>query len=295
MLDLNGYQDSNMDVRVFVGSRSTAQRYVWTKPKGAKEVFIFLTGSGGGGGSGFSGASGTTRGGGSGGAPGAITTLTVPAFLIPDNLFLKLAGGAAAAQSDASFPSRILMTDNNDLTNVLIGSGNGAAGSTGTASGGGAAAVGANASTIANGTFLGLGNFKSLSGNVSGAGGAHTGAAGETISALNACLLSGGAGGGGVGADDVNWAGGSVTGVPDIIDTVIGGAAAGGVGNHGIYIRKPFCAVGGAGGGTAGASGTGGNGGDGSYGCGGGGGGAGVTGGTGGRGGPSIAFIISFF
>lgn len=133
-------------------------------------------------------------------------------------------------------------------------------------------------------------------------GGAHTGAAGGSVTAWAVIPLSPGAPGGG--STGVDFIGGNIN-TTAILDmgsqgyyiaagggVAAGGATGGGNGSNGVNRITPFFCSGGAGGGTFDA-GQGGHGGAGGYGCGGGGGGAGVTGGRGGNGGSGVVIITT--
>ena len=96
------------DATWFYGNSVTtgASWLSWTKKKTANMVHILLIGSGGNGGLGVAGANSTAAGGG-GGASGGQTSVLIPAYMIPDVLFLSLAYGGSAVASYVSFDRSI--------------------------------------------------------------------------------------------------------------------------------------------------------------------------------------------
>jgi hypothetical protein len=304
-------------VQVFTATHNGTA--VWTTWNKLPCSFVSLTmiGGGGGGGGGFTAAAGSARGGGGGGGSSGILRAVWPSWMLPDTLLLAVggggAGGAAGAAGGAGGDSRLAMFNTTTAINhfaVCAGATNGSGG-TGTGGGAGGSGGGAAAGNTAMGLNWAI--FTASSGQTGGAGGAQTGAVGNApngnVGLQPQAPLSGGAGGGGVGTANTDFAGGPITGA-GLFPTLSGGAAAAGKGPDGyIYqlnqsllaIRElqPYAAVfggvcyGGAGGGTAGASGTAGAGGrGGGWGTGGGGGGGGVTGGAGGKGGDGLVIIV---
>lgn len=259
-------------------------------------VHIFLCGSGGGGGGGMTGASLTARGGGGGGGSSSFYRTSIPAFLLPDILYIQVGlgglGGAATFAGGAGVNSFVTVAPDSAAANIVAVANNvlNGGGGAGTAAVGGAAGIISTNAGITQGSLMALGNFIISFGRAGNAGGAQTGANGGGVTALFNGISSGGAGGGGTNTADTNFSGGGVTGA-GIIPSVPAGTSAAGAGNPGIYLKKPFCMTGGTGGGTAGASGTAGRGGNGAPGSGGGGGGGGVTGGAGGNGGNGLVII----
>lgn len=302
MLDTIGFLDNNLEVRFFYCSnnQSSVHQQIWTKPRGAKLIYIFLLGGGGGGGGGFTGIAGTARGGGGGGGSGSVVSGTFLACTLPDTLSVVVASGAIGgavntAGSNGTQSIVFIYSDPTALTaHRLLTSNAGQGGGAGTAAAAGSAGVAGGATSIVNMPFGILGNFVATAGVAGAAGGVQTGAVGGSVTALSSQIVTGGAGGGGVGTANTNNAGGNITG-SGVIPTITGGIAASGAGSPGCFIRKPFCACGGSGGGTAGASGVAGAGGNAMFGSGGGGGGGGVTAGIGGKGGDGIAIIITVF
>lgn len=274
----------------------------WRKPRGAKLIYIFTLGPGAGGGGGCTGAAATARGGGGGGGAGGFAQLMLPAYAIPDQLFVSVgvggAGGAAGAAGSAGGNS-IVSTQPTSMTgtNVLASHGSVAAGGgAGTAAAAGTAGAGATA--IGRYPWNAMGQFSASAGVAGSAGGAQTGAVGANLT--NSLIVCGGLGGGGVGTANTDFAGGQFLTAGGIVPTLPGGTAGGGAGRDGFEVRPSgmyapigFVALPGTGGGTAGAAGTGGKGGLGGLGCGGGGGGGGVTGGAGGRGGDGLVIIMA--
>jgi len=88
-------------VSVFPGFANANTQWVpWEKPAGIAMVRIVCIGGGAGGGSGFPSATTNARGGGGGGGSGGITTVEIPAPLLPDILYVSAGiGGNGAASS----------------------------------------------------------------------------------------------------------------------------------------------------------------------------------------------------
>lgn len=278
----------------------------YTVPSSASLLFIICMGPGGKGGNGFTGAAGTARGGGGGGGSGAISRLLIPAKFLPKTIWIRpgLAPHNASATAQASAITTYPGSSGGGLSakGLILQANAGGNGGNGTVGAGGTAGAAGTATAAATATFQNLGMVTWQAGQAGAAGGAHTGAAGTAVvwGGTTVLPISGGAGGGGTPVANTDFAGGAVTGTTIVTEeplmpTIVGGLAAAGRGNNGMFFDydnvRGFRATGGSGGGTAGAAGTGGRGGDAAYGCGGGGGGAGVTGGVGGAGGPGLIYL----
>ncbi len=270
----------------------------WEKPAGATFIQIMCIGGGGAGGSGFSSATTNARGGGGGGGSGSFTSVMVPAFRLPDILYV-FAGSGAPRALDAGggngVGSFVAIAQSSAAAYSVCNASGGGGGGRGTAAAAGTAGTAGGASTLASTLQLG-GVFTALAGQAGAAGGAHTGATGGTITyPTTGLFISGGGGGGGgntFGGGPVN-APASQTGILRLSPTIDNGLGAdpptgGGNGTN----RWPLISSGGAGGG-AGLNGPGGPGGDGGFGSGGGGGGAGNGSNTGGAGGPGVVVICA--
>lgn len=301
------------DVQIFVGNSQTAGAswQTWEKPKGKSMVNIQLFGKGGNGGLGVVGANSTAAGGGGGGCGGE-TSITMPLALLPDQLFLSLAGlsQTTTLASYITVGVPVAITPWNNVLMIANGGGNGGNGAA--AVGGGAGAAGA----IATVATMPLGwryADLALPGVLGIIGGAAVSGANFTLSVLGN-RLCGGTGGGGLGAAAAaGTTGGSytitapTTGFPahDAPAAVSVGTATvpPGNGNNGYqitYMGGYF--YGGTGGGSTHGTATGGGlyasvGGNGAYGCGGGGNGGALTGTTArsagdvGLGGPALCII----
>jgi hypothetical protein len=287
---------ASADIQEFTSTGSST----WTKPAGAKFVYVLMFGGGGGGGSGRKrsviGLSSGAAGGGGGGASGR-TELWIPASLLgaTETVTVGAGGTGGAAQTtddttgnagnagdNSSFGSFGLARSGN-----LGSGGTAAAGSGGNSAGSlgevvtGSSAYTANGSTGSNstGADAGRGGYRPGGG---GAGG------GFAVSSTTA--RAGGAGG--LGGSLLNnstsltgdgGTGGNTSGAPN------GGAGA---------AASSYFVGGSGGGGGANGSTTAGNGGTGGYpGGGGGGGGAGYTvnSGAGGNGGDGYVRVVTFF
>jgi hypothetical protein len=308
MLPFNNLPD-NAKVDWFMQPTATTEVHTWTKPVGCNFVYMVAVGAGGGGGAGAAGATGSARGGGASGASGCITKLLVPAFLIPDSLFINVgiggAGGTppggvgvggAGSGGGSTYISAYRISSATEY--LLFASGGG--GSNGGQNTGGTSPAGAPSSSITNNILGTIGAWRGESG-LAGAtgGGAANGNGQPSAFSFN---LTGGASGGGT--TNANFVGGSITsafGQVSAITIVAGGAAVASAtrgqndGADGFFIPKRFASYGGGGGGAS-TLGVGGNGGKGGPGCGGGGGGGGITGnsGAGGRGGDGFVIMISY-
>lgn len=258
----------------------------WTKPAGCSWIYIFCIAAGGGGGS---DALAGTRAGGGGGA-GGITSILMPAFMVPDILYVRpgvggiggsIAGGITATAGETSYVS---MFPNTTTSNLILSANGGGAGTATTGGGGGASAtltpaiVGVSLIYTNNGL---TGRLPAIGSNLAGS---------------NAFLTEGSLTTAGAGGGNGTGAGGNVTDSNGLSFTsILGGAGSGGNGNPGFkmgslisggFKQSAMIFSGGSGGG-----GSGGNGGAGSYGGGGGGGG---NGGRGGNGGDAFILVGAF-
>lgn len=268
--------------------------HTWFKPQGISQVFIFALAGGGGGGNGFIATNGNARGGGSGGGSSAFQRLWVPAFLLPDTLYISVGfGGAATTIGIASYVSPQPVVNG---TFALITTQPGTGGVDGTNSGSQTGGPGGT-NTTPGASVLGL--FTAVAGNSGTNGATASAAAGNNgssiaLAAATFVVTGGTGGGGGTGsAGNINK-----VGVSQImnLDGGVGGASPTN-GKPGIRNDSLLLFYGGTGGGSTNTATTnGGNGGDGNYGCGGGGGGGGTQAGgsIGGRGGNGIVYIVSF-
>ena len=274
-------------VQRFMSPSGTNGWLTWDKPAGAKMITIIMAGGGAGGGNGFSAAASAARGGGGGGGSGAVARITVPAWMLPDRLYISVgAGGAANGAGVASYVAVFPTTAAANL--VLIANGGGAGGN-GTGAAAGAAGAAGTASTSANAILSTWGLPVFIAGQAGVTGGAQTGQNGSNQVPHGSTFLSGGAGGAGV--TTTNFIGGNVNAVAPW-PLIPGGVAAGEAGSCGRMIWSPTLFTGGSGG-ASNNTGIGGAGGAGAPACGGGGGGGGTTGGAGGRGGDGFIWIIA--
>lgn len=298
----------NADVFYFVGSSIAAGSdwITWEKPRGKSMVDILLVGRGGNGGAGAIGAASTAAGGGGGGS-GSQTRLTMPLALLPDYLYLSLAGVSSTVTPASYITLGLKLTAGagaptaNDTLMIANAGGIG-----GNAAGATAGAVGAAGGIATAGTMpIGWAYATALAGQA-GIIGATTAAGGALALPVTGLLVTGGTGGAGVGAaGSTGSAGGNITGT-GIFPTVLGGLAAGsqtappGNGQSGFRpVAGLMYGLGGTGGGSTGGASTGGglvqsSGGNGAPGCGGGGSGGAFTGSTAGAvglGGPAFCII----
>jgi hypothetical protein len=269
---------------------ATGNFQTWSKPRNAKFIEIFCLGGGAGGAHPILNA-GALVGGGGGGSAGIARGL-IPAFLLPDNLYILVGkGGLGATTSNGSggvgsISYVGLQPSTSEQT--LICKSSTAAPQGGSSTGGSGA--GGTISVPALSAFGNLGLFTVIAGVAGSAGGANTGAVGASQAALATNLTTGGAGGGGKSAS-VTASGGNITAATAILTSQVnGGVTAGQNGDSGYGTLQPFCGTGGAGGASI-LTGQGGQGGNGYYGCGGGGLGAGSVLSRAGDGGDGLVII----
>jgi hypothetical protein len=280
MLDLSNIPSQQQQTTTFY---ATGNWQAWSKPRNAKFIEIFCLGGGAGGGTGPIGT-GARAGGNAGGSAGIVRGI-IPAFLLPDTIYVLVGkGGAGATTSNSSGGqggrSYIGLQPSTSEQTLICKSSTNNAGNTNAAT----------ISTVALSAFGNLGLFTAIGGATVPRGGTSTPTQGGSQAALATTLVTSGAGGGGKTASAFA-AGGNITSASVVlISQVNGGVTDAQDGESGYGTLIPFCGTGGAGGaGRQGNSGFGGNGGNGFYGCGGGGAGAsssatGVKGGTGGDG-----------
>jgi hypothetical protein len=287
---------ASADIQEFTSTGSST----WTKPAGAKMVYVLMFGGGGGGGSGRKRSIGgltTAAGGAPAGGGGGRTELWIPASLLgaTETVTVGAGGTGGAAQT----------TDNTNGSAGTAG-GNTTFGSWATARAGNRGDGGTTSTPSGGNGGGGLGEFSLANSTYSasgGQGGTTTGGAGNS----GGYRPGGGGGGGGFSANDTTARNGGVGGLGGAlltsgVGTTGGGGTAGNTtgtpnGSAGAAASSYF--VGGSGGGGgASASTTVGNGGAGGYpGGGGGGGGAGYTvdSGAGGNGGNGYVRVVTFF
>jgi hypothetical protein len=304
-------------------SLSSLSWQTWNKIDDATMIHILCIGGGGGGGSGKLDSSATAKFGGGGGGAGAVTSMFVPAFLIPDTLYIQVGqggkGSAAQTVNGTSgnsgsnggtsyvsvYPSFTGAAQVQNLiiqSNTLAGAttvATGGSGGTSTIANGGVGGSAFVINTAANAAIIGLGQFTSTSGQAGGASSASSNPTAITISNITC----GGAAGGGISSAGTAYAGGSINSPSALISylTSLPGGVANGtsatiLGSGGYSVKKPLMYIGGSGGGASTTI-AGGAGGNGAPGCGGGGGGAASTiaSGAGGDGGNGIVIITSYF
>lgn len=311
MLDLSHIPTgwSSTDIQYFYGAGTAAGEVwqVWQKPRGKKMIDILLLGKGGNGGTGVVGANNSAAGGGGGGSGGQ-TRLTMPLHLLPDVLYLSLAGQSATTTLASYISIAPKLTAGagaptaNDTLMIANGGGNGGNASGATAGAAGAAGAVATAATMP----LGWQYAGALAGQAGIIGGTAVAGAALTLPTTG-LLVTGGTGGGGLpAAASVGAAGGNITGA-GVFPTIAGGAGSSTAtiapanGASGLRpVPNLVYFMGGVGSGSTHGSATGAGlvqayGGHGAYGCGGGGNGGALTGSTVaatvGQGGVALAII----
>jgi hypothetical protein len=319
MYQFNNLTSNVPNVQTFNANASSWQS--WTKPNDAMLIHILCIGGGGGAGGGCA-LSGTNQSGGGGGAPGGISSMFVPAFLIPDTLYLQIGAGGLGGASvtngnngnagQVGQPSYVAFypsyTGTSQVGNLLISSslntaGAGVGGSGGNLTGG----QGASPTVVSVGAtapfYLGLGQFTSTQGTAAAGRANNSVASAPGIDITVTAITTGGCSGGGTNSNPGSGvgSGGNIVSPSSLIPwltTVQGtrgnfysGRASA---DNGYTVIKPLQFLGGGGGGGDYTN-QGGNGGNGSTGCGGGAGGSAASyGGRGGNGGNGIVIITSY-
>lgn len=263
----------------------------WVRPKNASFVMLVCIGGGGAGGRGNTNVASTNRGGGGGGGSGAISTLLIPAALLPHVLYLSAGAQgiylSGSAQGGWGGVSAIADSPNpqSDLNLILKADG----GTGGTSSTGATGGVGgAGGIVYGGGLYTALGSFSSKVGQTGGQGGSSATPGTSITFGATGLPITSGAGGGSVSSSNVSTTGGSINGAGRA-PTLVGGAVSSD-GVAGVLYEMPFASLGGSG---AGGNSAGGNvGGNAALGSGGGGGSGGTLGGFGGNGGPGAIVIL---
>lgn len=223
---------STFDVFTGTSSVTLTQWQTWRKPRGCNWVKIIGAGGGGAGSAGFSGSS-TGGGAGAGGGSGAQSTVVLPAFFVPDILYIQagtggvgtatqgVAGAAGLVTYVGVEPSTTLAA-NTILLQANGGSGGGASAAAAASTGGAAGTVVA----ITNMPLAGRGKYSFLAGQAGTAGG--FGATGTSVTMpTTGLMVTGGAGGGGAGTTN-GASGGNITGfgIPQYFPPLSGGSGA---------------------------------------------------------------------
>jgi hypothetical protein len=288
MLDLSHIPSQQQQNYTFY---ATGDWQTWNKPRNAKFIEIFCLGGGGGGGN-VQVTAGAAIGSGGGGSAGIVRGI-IPAFLLPDTLYILVGKGGvgpstvSTAGGTGGISYIALQPSISEQTLICKSSTAGATGGSGAAVTGGS---GATISVVSLSAFGNLGLFTAIAGVNGSNGGANTPTQGSSQAALGTNLTTGGAGGGGKNSSAFAG-GGNITSASAILtNRVNGGVTAGQNGADGYGTLQPFCGTGGAGGAGI-TTGTAGRGGNGFYGCGGGGVGGGSTASKAGDGGDGLVII----
>lgn len=280
------------------GTDTTTGWQTWMKPAGCAWIYILMIAAGAGGGRPNNGSLTVAAG---GGGTGGHTRLLIPAFVVPDILYVRPGAGGLGATTPGNgqngVTSYVAMQPNTTVANQLVQQ---AAGQGGGQNGGGG---GPSAAGVTTPAIQCLGLFMTVGGLTGSVGASVLNGVGAGPTATNSSITTNGAGGG-----NGTGSGGSI--INNIVyPTITGGAGStGGAGQAGFQYNAmwtpglksfPLIFSGGSGGGGSSAvNGVAGNGGNASYGGGGGGGGsctdAGGTSGNGGKGGDGIIFIGAF-
>jgi len=251
----------------------SSQWQTWRKPRGVKNVYILGLGGGSSGAVGDN--TGATNAGGGGGGSAGQTCVWMPAFFVPDVLYIQCGAGGQHPTTlvggqiqQGGGPTYVCIEPSTTLTpNMTLLLANGGVG--------GAVTGGAQA-TLAGMPLAARGYYGFFGGQAGTAGGTAGSGAGTTLAfPISGIMVQGGTGGGG-GGSATGGTGGSRSvpaGVP-INDfflpaqsggTAASGATPAGAGNSGMIVRNFIMNYGGLGGGGAsttggGVAGAGGNG-----------------------------------
>lgn len=217
-------QSPSVQKYVFNGNSQSAGAswHTWIRPLGKSRLVMMLIGTGGGGGSGVIGAN-STAGGGGGGGSGGMTIVEIPIDLLPPRLYISV-GQVKTGAGVASYVSTMPNTTGNHVLAIANGGaagGNASAGTGGTGGAGGGIAT--NATMCLGWPFAKL----ALAGQAGIAGGAAI-AGGALTLPTNGLRITGGTGGGGLGAAASSGpAGGSNNGLasPSYLTSLTGGQA----------------------------------------------------------------------
>lgn len=297
VFDLPSGSDAN--VQLFTRPSISADEWqTWVSPRGAIMLMIICVGGGGGGAAGDVGGSF----GGSGGAGSQVVRTIMPAFLLPQTLYVRVGAGGRGGTS-ASRPgqtggaSMVAVFPNTDTSNLIITTSTSGGGTTSASPPQGG--VGGSASSSSPVGGVGIHSDTSVSGDTGANAGQDVSLVVTAGAAATQPRCFGAPGGGSYTLPSTVRAGGRYTAVADTwmneqIAQVAPTAVAGRSGGGGVTSIKPFFSMGGMPGhsNTAGVGGAGGRGG---IGAGGAGGGSGSTvGGSGGDGGDGMVMIIAW-
>ena len=308
MLDYLHLPDStNGSVDYFPGFSDTdgGSWVVWEKPRGAHMIRITCIAGGGGGGSGFSSNTTTNRGGGGGGGSSAISIVTLPAYCLPDRLYVSSgiggkggdanpADGTANLGSDGVRSYVCIAQDTGVIYRVCYADSGKAGTTAATSSAGGSFGAAATIGEIANMPLASYGIRNFIAGQ-NGSSGSTTGAAGINYPTTGLLLSGGGGGNGGTSNAAKTVTAPTQTAYTIFLSVTTGtGNALNGI--PGAEIYQPLLSTGGTGGTAAASTSAGGQGGAGGFGSGGGGGAAGGAdaAGGGGKGGNGLVIIHSW-
>jgi hypothetical protein len=286
----------------------SSQWQTWRKPRGVKNVYMIGVGGGSSGAVGANTAA--SNAGGSGGGSGGQTCVWIPAFFVPDVLYVQCGAGGkhpttlvSGQLQQGGGPTYVTIEPSTTLTanmTVLLANGGVSAVTTGGA-----------VATLAGMPLANRGNYTFFVGQSGTAGGAAGVGAGTSLTfPVTGIMVQGGTGGGGGGGGGTGGSSSVPAGVPvnDFFlplrpgGTAASGATPAGAGTSGPIVRNFIMNYGGMGGGGASTTsgGQAGAGGDGAPGSGGGGSGGSSTGaGTNtlarpGNGGDGFVLILSW-
>jgi hypothetical protein len=303
-LHLPKQQTGNIDYFPGFSNTDGGSWVAWEKPQRIQMIRITCIAGGGGGGSGFSNNTTALRGGGGGGGSSAISIVTIPAYVLPDILYISSGiGGSGGAKNPATanlgtngIRSYVCIAQNTGVIYRVCYADSGKAGTTlpTSAPAGGGAGVAGTVATIADMLLAshGIRNF------IAGQAGTNGGTlAGATLTyPTTGLLLSGGTGGNGGTSITPSFLNAPTQTIYNIFPTLVSPTGSANSGQSGREIYQPLLLTGATGGNANSGTGPGGTGGNGGFGSGGGGGGVGGANnaGAGGAGGNGLIIIHSW-
>lgn len=267
-------------------------------PRGATWLYAAILSGGGGGGGGASRTAGVNGRGGGGGSMCAPMFVLMPAFLLPERIYVYVGnggeGGGADTNGSVGEASILAVAPSSSAGNVIAHGEPGNGGSAGGLATGGAGALAASTPSPGHTHFWGVAGAAPATAAGAAGGTTGTGSA-ATHQVRNMCGV--GSGGGAVSVGNAAGNGGAINAIISTVTLIPAqSAVAASDGADGVEIDNGtwwYCR--GGQGGAGNAAGTGYRGGRGAYGAGGGGGGAGTpTGGAGGRGGSGIVQLLAW-
>lgn len=245
MIDLSHTTISpNLSIYLPTGTNDNSWQ-TWQKPREFTMCSIYAIGPGGGGGAG--GLNSTVAGGGGGGGSGALSRLTIPLFLLPDTLYVRVTPGSSGGRTRTTTgigenggiafvasTSLVAIQPSTTTAYVLLVANQGGNGGGGPLSA--TAGLAGSAGSITTATFCPLSQLGStflIAGNAGAAGGS-TGVGGSITQGTGLQIYGGAGGGCNPSAAGTNVAGGGITALASTPFIASPGGTSGGGGSPGV-------------------------------------------------------------